>query len=120
MKKIRVGVIGLGMGRHHVSSFQNHPNAEVVMGDPSVVIQPGDERIGGVFHQRDRALEDHDLIAAFQMHRHTRIAAGFEGRSIDLGEEGHLIEAMVGSHVHRAELVERETAAVDSATFLRV
>ena len=30
MNKIRVGVIGLGMGRHHVSSFQNHPNAEVI------------------------------------------------------------------------------------------
>ena len=30
MSRIRVGVIGLGMGRHHVSSFQNHPNAEVV------------------------------------------------------------------------------------------
>lgn len=30
MKKLRVGVIGLGMGRAHVHEFQNHPNAEVV------------------------------------------------------------------------------------------
>ncbi len=30
MKKFRVGVVGLGMGRHHVSGFQEHPSAEVV------------------------------------------------------------------------------------------
>jgi predicted dehydrogenase len=27
---LRVGVVGLGMGRHHVEAFSNHPNAEVV------------------------------------------------------------------------------------------
>ena len=30
MKPIRVGVIGLGMGRHHVAGYQTHPQAEVV------------------------------------------------------------------------------------------
>jgi len=30
MTKIRVGVIGLGMGRHHVAGYQTHPQAEVV------------------------------------------------------------------------------------------
>jgi predicted dehydrogenase len=30
MKKIRVGVIGLGMGRHHVAGYQTHPQAEVI------------------------------------------------------------------------------------------
>lgn len=30
MKKLRVGVIGLGMGRNHVSGFKAHPQAEVV------------------------------------------------------------------------------------------
>lgn len=30
MSKIRAGVIGLGMGRHHVSGYQTHPEAEVV------------------------------------------------------------------------------------------
>lgn len=30
MKKLRVGVIGVGMGRHHVKEFQKHPNCEVV------------------------------------------------------------------------------------------
>ena len=30
MGKIRVGVIGLGMGRHHIAGYQTHPEAEVV------------------------------------------------------------------------------------------
>ena len=30
MKKLRVGVIGLGMGRAHVNEFQRHPHSEVV------------------------------------------------------------------------------------------
>ena len=30
MKKLRVGVIGLGIGQSHISGFQSHPQAEVV------------------------------------------------------------------------------------------
>jgi len=30
MSEIRVGVIGLGMGRHHIAGYQTHPDAEVV------------------------------------------------------------------------------------------
>jgi predicted dehydrogenase len=30
MRKIRVGVIGLGMGRHHIAGYQTHPNAQVI------------------------------------------------------------------------------------------
>ena len=30
MKKLRIGVIGLGMGQGHVKSYQTHPQAEVV------------------------------------------------------------------------------------------
>jgi predicted dehydrogenase len=30
MKKLRIGVIGLGMGRHHIAGYQTHPNADVV------------------------------------------------------------------------------------------
>jgi predicted dehydrogenase len=30
MTKVRVGVIGLGMGRHHIAGYQSHPAAEVV------------------------------------------------------------------------------------------
>jgi predicted dehydrogenase len=36
MKKLRVGVIGLGMGRGHVNEFQRHPRSEVVaIADPN-------------------------------------------------------------------------------------
>lgn len=36
MKKLRVGVIGLGMGRAHVNEFQRHPHSEVVaLADPN-------------------------------------------------------------------------------------
>ncbi|MFN2132779.1 MAG: Gfo/Idh/MocA family protein [Anaerolineae bacterium] len=30
MGKLRVGVIGLGIGRHHIAGYQSHPDAEVV------------------------------------------------------------------------------------------
>ncbi len=30
MSKLRIGVIGLGMGRHHIVGYQSNPNAEVV------------------------------------------------------------------------------------------
>ena len=30
MEKLRVGVIGLGIGRHHIAGYQTHPQAEVV------------------------------------------------------------------------------------------
>ena len=30
MDKIRVGVVGLGIGRHHIRGYQSHPAAEVV------------------------------------------------------------------------------------------
>ena len=29
-KILRVGVIGMGMGKNHIRGFQMHPNAEVV------------------------------------------------------------------------------------------
>ena len=36
MKKLRVGVIGVGMGRGHVKGYKEHPNAEVVaIADPN-------------------------------------------------------------------------------------
>ena len=36
MDKLRVGVIGLGMGRNHIAGYQGHPGAEVVaLADPN-------------------------------------------------------------------------------------
>lgn len=30
MKKLRIGIIGLGIGRHHAAGYQTHPDAELV------------------------------------------------------------------------------------------
>jgi predicted dehydrogenase len=46
MKKLRVGVVGLGMGAGHVKGFQQHPQAEVVAvadTDPARLQQKADE-----------------------------------------------------------------------------
>lgn len=46
MKKLRVGVIGLGMGRNHVASFQSHKAANVVAVtdmDPARLLEIGDQ-----------------------------------------------------------------------------
>lgn len=40
MRKLKVGVIGLGMGRHHVKGFNDHPQCEVV-----AVADPDDARL---------------------------------------------------------------------------
>ena len=44
--RLQVGVVGLGMGRHHVAGYQNHPGAEVVAIadlDPARLAQIGDQ-----------------------------------------------------------------------------
>jgi ATP-dependent DNA helicase RecG len=33
MSKLKAAVIGVGMGRHHISGYQSHPDVEVVEGD---------------------------------------------------------------------------------------
>ncbi|MDD5482993.1 MAG: Gfo/Idh/MocA family oxidoreductase [Kiritimatiellae bacterium] len=43
MKKIRVGVIGLGMGRAHIAGYQSHPAAEV-----AAVADPDKERLAKI------------------------------------------------------------------------
>jgi predicted dehydrogenase len=46
MKKLRIGVVGLGMGRHHILGYQKHPSAEVVaIADPDAarLSKVGDE-----------------------------------------------------------------------------
>ncbi len=43
MKKLRVGVIGLGMGKGHIKGYQSHPNAEVV-----AIADPNADRLAAV------------------------------------------------------------------------
>jgi predicted dehydrogenase len=46
MDKLLVGVIGLGMGRHHIAGYQNHPLAQVVAisdTDPARIQEIGDK-----------------------------------------------------------------------------
>jgi predicted dehydrogenase len=46
MDKLLVGVIGLGMGRHHIAGYQNHPLAQVVAisdTDPTRLQEIGDK-----------------------------------------------------------------------------
>ena len=55
MRKIRVGVIGLGVGERHVRAFQNHPQVEVVaLCDKSEEkLAMAREKYGGVFVTRE-------------------------------------------------------------------
>jgi len=48
VKKLRVGVIGLGMGRHHVSGFNTHPDSEVV-----AVCDPDEVRLKAIGDQNN-------------------------------------------------------------------
>jgi len=62
MKKLRIGVIGLGMGRGHVKGFQEHPDAEVV-----AVCDPNAARlkeIGDRFNVPSRYASADEMLAA--------------------------------------------------------
>ena len=43
MKKFRVGVIGVGMGRHHVAGFNEHPSCQVV-----AITDPDEQRLKAI------------------------------------------------------------------------
>ncbi len=52
MEKLSIGVIGLGMGRHHIKGYQSHPAAQVV-----AVADPDEARlqeIGDAYHVHKR------------------------------------------------------------------
>jgi predicted dehydrogenase len=65
MKKLRVGVIGLGMGRHHIAGYQTHPNAEVVAVadvDPARLAEIGDKfGIAGRYLSGEEMLHEEKL-----------------------------------------------------------
>ena len=62
---LRVGVIGLGMGRHHVAAFQDHPQAQVVAIadlDPERLAQIGDQHgVGGRYRTAEELLAQETL-----------------------------------------------------------
>ncbi|MEK7474736.1 MAG: Gfo/Idh/MocA family oxidoreductase [Candidatus Coatesbacteria bacterium] len=61
MKQFRVGVIGLGMGRHHIQGYQAHPRAQVVAiadTDPNRL-----EEIGNRFHVPVRYTSAETMLA---------------------------------------------------------
>ena len=65
MKKIRAGVIGLGMGRAHIAGYQSHPAAEVVaVADPNKerLAKIGDEyKIAGRYESAEAMLKNEKL-----------------------------------------------------------
>jgi predicted dehydrogenase len=65
MEKLRVGVIGLGMGRHHVAGYQTHPNAEVVaIADlnETLLNEMGDQyQVGQRYTKAEEMLEEEKL-----------------------------------------------------------
>jgi predicted dehydrogenase len=65
MKKLRIGVIGLGMGRHHIAGYQTHPNAEVVAVadvDPARLAEIGDKfGIAGRYLSGEQMLHEEEL-----------------------------------------------------------
>ncbi len=61
MKKLRIGVIGLGMGRHHIASYLKHRAAQVVaLADPDAARL---EEIGGKFEVPARYTDGLEMIA---------------------------------------------------------
>ena len=62
MDKLRVGVIGLGMGRHHVAAYQTHPKAEVV-----AIADPDENRLKEI---GDKHAVPHRYTSAEEMLQH--------------------------------------------------
>jgi len=69
MNKLRIGVIGLGIGRHHILGYQKHPSADVVaIADPDAtrLAKVGDEfKIPGRYADAAKMLasEKLDLVS---------------------------------------------------------
>jgi predicted dehydrogenase len=61
MNKLRIGVIGLGMGRHHIAGYQTHPQADVVaVADPDAARL---QEIGDKFGVAKRYASGEELLA---------------------------------------------------------
>lgn len=88
MKKIRIGVVGLGMGRHHVKGFAQVPQAEVVAvcdaNEELLESQAKELGMGNAFVDYDEMLEKAELdavIVALPNHLHARMSI----KALELG-----------------------------------
>ena len=66
MKKLRVGVVGLGMGSAHINGYKTHPEAEVVAvadTDPKRLEDRGAKefKIPGLYTSADEMLKKEEL-----------------------------------------------------------
>jgi predicted dehydrogenase len=62
VKKLRVGVIGLGMGRHHIKGWQEHPQVDVVaLADPDAARL---DKVGAEFGVPGRYASAEAMLAA--------------------------------------------------------
>ncbi|NLF39532.1 Gfo/Idh/MocA family oxidoreductase [bacterium] len=62
MSKLRIGVVGLGIGRHHITGYKSHPNADVV-----AIADPDADRlrsIGDEHHIPARFASYEEMLAA--------------------------------------------------------
>jgi predicted dehydrogenase len=65
MEPLNVGVVGLGMGRHHIAGYQGHPGAKVVAIadiDENLLTEIGDQySIPNRYHSTEAMLENENL-----------------------------------------------------------
>ncbi len=84
MEKLRIGIIGLGMGRRHIAAFRNHPAGEVVaISDIDVPLMErvkAEYGIAGAYVDAEKMLAREKLDVACvavpnYLHKHFTIAA---------------------------------------------
>lgn len=65
MESLKIGVIGLGMGRHHIAGYQGHPAAQVVaLADPD---EARLQEIGEKYHVDQRYTSGEELLEKEQL-----------------------------------------------------
>ncbi len=114
---MRVGVIGLGMGRNHVTGFNAHPQAEVVAicdQQEDRLIEIGDlNNVPGRYTDAAEMMEKENLdivsIATPNKFHHPYALMAFEARSQRLLREAHGNERGRGPRDDRGRACRRQT-----------
>ena len=88
MNKLRVGIIGLGIGRSHIRGYQSHPNAEVVaiadLDETRLKVSGDEYKIAGRYHDAQEMFlqEKLDIVSVCtpnKFHKPLTIAARGSG-----------------------------------------